>query len=200
MDPLDPDTQLDSDSLQRALSLLGETLSHRGQSAELVVLGGSGLLRLGVIQRATHDVDVVGLLEDGSLATAEPLPPQLTQAAADVASVLGLAPDWLNGAPTSLLDFGLPEGFLERCVIRRFSTLAVYAASRLDQIHFKLYATADHGPRSKHVSDLRALAPSRAELLAAARWCRTHDPSEGFRESLRHALDFFGVEVHVGDL
>jgi len=191
---------LDSARLEAALTLLGETLAHRRQGVELVVLGGSGLRLLGVVQRATHDVDVVALLEDGGLATAEPLPSNLREAARDVARVLDLAPDWLNAGPTSLLDLGLPEGFLERCEVRRFSTLVVHAASRLDQIHFKLYAAADHGPRSKHVSDLRALAPSRAELLAAARWCRAHDPSEGFRDSLRNALALFGVEVELGDL
>jgi len=73
----------------------------------------------------------------------------------------------LNSAPTASLDFELPVGCLERCDRRRFGPLIVHAASRLDQIHFKLYAAADHGPRSKHVSDLRALAPTRAEMLDA---------------------------------
>lgn len=73
-------------------------------------------------------------------------------------------------------------------------------ASRLDPIHFKLYASADHGPASKHVSDLRALEPTPEELLEAARWCRTQDPSDGFRASLGKALAFFGVEVSDGDL
>ncbi len=50
------------------------------------------------------------------------------------------------------------------------------------------------------MSDLRALAPTRDELLAAARWCRTLDPSEGYRESLRRALNFFGVEVRDEEL
>lgn len=72
----------------------------------------------------------------------------------------------------------------------------MHVASRLDQIHFKLYAATDQGPRSKHIGDLRALSPSRDELLAAARWCRNHDPSPGFLMSLHGALRLFEVEVN----
>jgi hypothetical protein len=36
------------------------------------------------------------------------------------------------------------------------------------------------------------------ELLAAARWARTHDPSEAFGQELRAALRSFGIE-DVGD-
>ncbi|MCZ7589171.1 MAG: hypothetical protein M5U27_10030 [Gaiella sp.] len=46
----------------------------------------------------------------------------------------------------------------------------------------------------KHEADLRNLNPTREELLAAARWTRTHDPSEGFRGQLLAALAYLGVE------
>ena len=46
----------------------------------------------------------------------------------------------------------------------------------------------------KHEADLRALDPTRDELLAAARWTRTHDPSDGFREQLVAALAYLGVD------
>jgi hypothetical protein len=71
--------------------------------------------------------------------------------------------------------------------------LTVSFASRLDQIHFKLYAAVDQGP-GKHEQDLHALEPTQDELVAAARWSRTHDPSDGYREMLIQALAFFGVE------
>jgi hypothetical protein len=63
----------------------------------------------------------------------------------------------------------------------------------LDQIHFKLYALVDQGP-GKHETDLRALKPTSEELVQAARWTRTHDPSEGFEHALRSALGYLGVE------
>lgn len=187
--------RLDQDRLNSALLALGDTLAFRGQSATIAVLGGSGLLLLGAVQRTTHDVDVVALVEGERLSRAEPLPVALREAARDVADALGLDPNWINPGPTSLLDFGLPVGFVERSSIRTFSALVVHVASRLDQIHFKLYAATDQGPRSKHFGDLRALSPTRDELLAAARWCRTHDSSPAFLMSLRAALALFGVET-----
>jgi hypothetical protein len=78
----------------------------------------------------------------------------------------------------------LPEGFLHRCLVLDFGGLVARIASRVDQVHFKLYAATDQGERSKHFHDLRDLEPNSAELLAAARWCRTHDPSPGFRGAL----------------
>ena len=51
-------------------------------------------------------------------------------------------------------------------------------------MHLKLYAAADDAPGGRHLQDLRALGPTRDELLAAARWAMTHDPSDGFRSML----------------
>jgi hypothetical protein len=45
----------------------------------------------------------------------------------------------------------------------------------------------------RHEADLRALDPTADELLAAARWTRTHDPSDGFRQELIAALAHLGV-------
>ena len=67
-------------------------------------------------------------------------------------------------------------------------------AGRLDHICLKLYATVDQGMRSKHAADLIALLPTEDELLAAARWSQTHDPSEGFRQSLAYTLAALGVK------
>lgn len=94
-----------------------------------------------------------------------------------------------------MLRLGLPEGFSERLDRREYGRwLTVRFASRLDQIHFKLYALADRGGGGKHEADLRALEPTRDELIAAARWSRTHDPSVAHRDILTEALAYLGVE------
>lgn len=62
-----------------------------------------------------------------------------------------------------------------------------------DNPHLKLHATADHGG-GRHFADLQALEPSHAELVTAARWTRTHDPSEGFLSVLNEVLAYFQVE------
>ncbi|HUA47444.1 MAG TPA: hypothetical protein VMA77_19570 [Solirubrobacteraceae bacterium] len=92
------------------------------------------------------------------------------------------------------MNFGLPEVFLQRVKTWDFGAgVTVHLASRLDQIHLKLYALLDQGI-GKHEGDLQALAPSSEELIQAARWARTHDPSSGFREMLERALHYFGVD------
>lgn len=154
----------------------------------------------GLIERSTRDVDLLALRSGDDLAPARPLPKSLETARDLVARDFGLPADWLNPGPTDLLDLGLPDGFLERLERREYGDcLTVYLASRFDQIQFKLYALVDQGP-GKHEEDLRALRPTDDELLAAARWSRSHDPSEGYAQILRRVLTHLGVgDVELGD-
>ena len=178
----------------KLLAALAEQLTVRGVHYTLAIVGGSALLALELVSRATQDVDVVAIVEAGQLLTAEPLPDALLDAAHTVARDFGLQSDWLNPGPTTLLDLGLPEGFHERAERRTYGGgLDVLFASRLDQIHFKLYATVDQGA-GKHLSDLRALAPTGQELLDAAAWSRTQDPSEGYLAVLQRVLAHLGVD------
>lgn len=185
---------LDHASLEQALQTLGEVLAAREEHHDLAVVGGGALLILGLIDRPTRDLDVVARVEAERWSRAEPFPPALLEAVQDVAGALDLPEDWLNPGPTDLLDLGLPVGFSDRVEVRRYGTLTVRFAAREDQVAFKLYAAVDQGPDSKHFADLRKLSPDRDELMAAARWTRTHDPSEGFRSMLHQALRALGVE------
>lgn len=176
------------------LAALGEQLAVQGDRYELVVIGASALLALGFVTRPTRDVDLLALRDGGQLISADPLPPPLAAARTRVSRDFGVPADWLNAGPRSLLDLGLPAGFVERLETSAYGeALTVSFASRIDQIHFKLYVVADQGP-GKHLSDLRALEPSRDELIRAARWTRTHDPSAGFRDSLERVLGQLGVD------
>jgi len=188
------ETKLDREVADDLLTALEEQLAAAGEHFEIVVIGGSGLLALGLVERTTRDVDIVALRVGLELEGADPLPEPLQRARDRVARDFGLSTSWLNTGPTSLLDFGLPEGFSERLSSRPYGKgLIVHFASRLDQIHFKLYAAVDQGA-GKHSTDLEALSPTKAELLQAARWTRTHDPSPGFEEVLRRVLSHFGVD------
>ena len=147
-----------SQAADAVLSALGEQLAVAGEQFELVVIGGSGLLALGVIERSTRDVDVVALKDGEGLLSADPLPPALIAARDLVTRDFALRDDWLNPGPTGLLDLGLPDGFLDRLEHREYGpALTIYLASRLDQVHFKLYALVDRGP-GKHERDLKALS------------------------------------------
>lgn len=179
---------------------LGEQLAVQDAQIELVVIGGAALLAIGLISRPTRDVDVVGLLTAEGIADPRPLPEPVVVARARVARDFGLPEDWLNTGPADLLDFGLPDGLVGRLDRRDYGpALSIHFASRFDQIHLKLYAMADQGP-GRHEADLRALNPTHDELLTAARWTRTHDPSEGFREQLVAALFYLGIQDATLDI
>ena len=185
---------INGDTLDLILSALADQLRSMGERQEIVVIGGSALTALGLVRRATRDVDLVAIAESGGLRSAKPLPDALRVARDRVARDFGLDENWLNNGPTDLLKWGLPEGFMSRIVTRRYSeALTVHFASRLDQIHFKLFAMVDQAG-GRHEADLRALHPDRSELIAAARWSMTQDPSPGYRMLLEDALSALGVE------
>jgi hypothetical protein len=52
---------ISADATDRLLSALGEQLGLLGERYDLVVIGGSALLALGLVSRPTRDVDVVAL-------------------------------------------------------------------------------------------------------------------------------------------
>lgn len=64
----------------------------------------------------------------------------------------------------------------------------MHLADRFDQVCFKLYASVDQGPHSKHFADLLALAPTSNELDQARHWCISHDVSENFASDLEKAV------------
>lgn len=179
--------------LSEALGTLGVLLRDRGLSYQIVVIGGSALLLLGLVARPTRDLDVLAVVDGERYLPAAPLPEPLREAAEDVGALLGLGPHWLNPGPTSLLELGLPPGFPTRLITRRYAGLTVHVAGRFDLVCFKLYALVDQGPGTRHEDDLRALEPTDDELIAAARWTRTHDPSPSFRSGLLAALAHLGV-------
>jgi hypothetical protein len=186
--------EITGETLNVILDALAEQLQSLGEQLELVVIGGSALTALGLVRRATRDVDLLAIAENGELRPAKPLPEALRTARDRVARDFELDENWLNAGPTDLLRWGLPVGFMTRVVTRRYGqALTVDFAGRVDQIHFKLFAMVDQAG-GRHETDLRALHPSTAELIAAARWSVTQDPSPGYRIVLIEALSALGVE------
>ena len=189
------------EQLEGALSALGELLAARGLRYELVLVGGGNLILRGLITRpTTKDLDILGERALDLIRPLRPMPEPLRDAVTDVGRAFGLANDWLNVGPESLLDHGLPDGFTERLERRDFGGLVVWLAGRYDMVCFKLYAAVDQGPRSRHFQDLVELRPSRRDLLEAARWASTHDPSPGFPSLLVELLRALGVEDADGQL
>ena len=181
--------------LETALAALGELLAARGLHYEVILVGGGNLILRGLIDRpTTKDLDILGERTADGVSPIRPLPGPLRDAVIDVGRTYGLADDWLNTGPDSLLDLGLPDGFAERLEHRDYGGLVAWLAGRFDMVCFKLYAAVDQGPRSRHFQDLHDLEPDRNDLLAAARWARSHDPSPGFRAVMVKTLRALGVE------
>lgn len=184
------------DSIHRALQLVGELLAARGERIHIVVIGGAAVNLLGFVRRATTDVDILAFAREegpGPLRLTppeEPLPKVMRDAAAAVASDLGLDPNWLNTGPASQWSTGLPPGLSGRVSWRDYGGLVVGLVARIDLIHFKLYAAADdRGPESVHFQDLLALSPSDEDLETAARWVREQDTSPEFAAILTQVID-----------
>ena len=189
---------LDRTTLDLAMRSLAIRLEENGADrVQIVVCGGSALILTGMVPRTTKDVDVVALIRSGALISPAPLPSALCQAAQEVAEDLALDPNWLNNGPSSgeggLFQMGLPDGFVDRLTSEPHGErLVVHFIGRLDQIHFKLYASVDRG--GYHIEDLRSLKPTPDELEAAGRWCMTHDVSDGFSMVLKRMLKELGYE------
>lgn len=175
-------------NLEEALQTLGQILTDRGYSYEIVAIGGGSLLLLRQVERTTKDLDLVALIKDGELVFPDPLPTALAQAAEEVGRALALGKNWLNTEPASLFRMGLPVGFKDRLQTRRYQGLTIHLADRFDQICFKLYASVDQGPTSKHFRDLVTLKPSAHELELAKSWCISQDVSEAFEKEIEEAL------------
>lgn len=176
---------IDIEKLNHALYLLNEQLILADSpQTELVVCGGSALIAMSLVPRTTQDVDIVAIMKGGVLADPEPLPDYLVCAAEKVGQIMNLSGDWLNNGPASQFRMGLPAGFAERLhVVVIGKKLTVYYISRIDQIFFKTFASADRG--GYHVTDLKQLSPTEEELISAAKWCMTQDISPEFREILK---------------
>ena len=194
-------TSIGRTQLETALRALGELLATRGLHYEVVLIGGGNLILRELVTRpTTKDLDLLGSWTATGVEPMRPMPGPLRTAVLDVARAYGLADDWVNLGPESLLDFGLPDGLVNRLERRDYGGLVAWLAGRFDMICFKLYAAADQGPRSRHLQDLDELGPDQDELLAAARWSRTQDPSPGYRSALVETLRRLGVEDADGRL
>jgi hypothetical protein len=196
--------KLNTELLDEALGLLAElTTDHPPQ--HWVICGGSSLLALGLVSRTTtRDVDVLARVEADGLITAKPLPKWVVEATEQVGEQLGLMENWFNTGPSddSFFRFGFPEGMASRLIPRNYGpeeNLRISFISRRDQVFFKLYATAD-SDKGRHYEDLLDLQPTVEELLAAARWTRTQDPSEGFLLVLSEVLKALGHESLIAQL
>jgi hypothetical protein len=183
-------------ALDQALRATGDLLARRGQTAAIVVVGGTALNLLHVVERTTRDVDVIatGILQregpPADIRPPEPLPDALIEAIGTVARDLGLPTDWMNTTVAGQWQTGMPPGFASRVTWNRHAGLWIGLAGRVDLIYLKLYAAADDtSPASRHFADLLALRPTADELEGARAWIsQTQDPSPTMAATLERVI------------
>jgi Nucleotidyltransferase of unknown function (DUF6036) len=181
--------------IEGALRAAGELLAAEGAEVDIVVVGGATLNLLGIVRRTTRDVDVIARAyrdADGRLrlAQAEPFPEPLERAIAAVARDLGLEPDWLNADVGKQWVAGLPPGIEHDVEWRTYGGLRAGLVQRRSLIALKLVEAVDQGPRSVHMQDLLAFAPTDGELRSAASWVATQDTSPEFPRMVQQAVEY----------
>jgi hypothetical protein len=189
-----------ANDIGKALQAVGELLAVDDFRFGIVVIGGAALNLLGVVDRATRDVDVVAVTEvpghpEIIARPPSPLPAALTAAITQVARDFELPENWMNTGPAGQWDVGFLQGFAARITWTTYGGLDVGLADRLDLICFKLDAAADQPTsNSRHFRDLVALNPSDREIGIASEW--VHEQNVG----VEHHTIIDRVVAHVTSL
>lgn len=183
----------DFEKYLRALALQLKAVGSRRM--ELVVCGGAALGLLGLSDRPTRDIDVLGEIKSEPGARprlVEPVDIALfEQAAGKVARDYGLPEDWINLGGVWQVGLGLPEGIEERVVSTDYGErLGVHLCSKQDLLCLKLFAAND--ARGHHVEDLEAMKPSEEEMKVAVEWCLEKSAST---TNLKMLLEELGHEA-----
>lgn len=185
---------MERDELSEALAAVGDLLEAEGVHEAVVVVGGASLSLLGLVPRATRDVDVIARVvqHEGAgeepLIHPEPMPPALTRAVETVARDFGLPADWMNTDVALQWKTGLPPGLADELTWRDYGGLRVGLVGRRALIALKLFAAVDDGPRGVHFQDLVTLAVSDEELEQAAAWVRGQDAADEFGQMVDQVI------------
>jgi len=176
--------------MKTVLVEFGQYLQERSLHLEVTIIGGAALLIMGVIERATQDVDCL-----------EPdLPEEILRDSREFAigykgPASPLREDWLNNGPRDLRN-DLPSGWrARRELICESPGLTLRTLGRSDLLKSKLFAFCDRG---QDQSDCLALAPTLPELREAVDWVTERDANSLWpahvRGSFRALAERLGYE------
>ncbi len=93
--------------IELALTRVGEQLAYEKLRFSVVVIGGAALNLLGLVARATSDVDIIAFASHVDTMSTEilsrppdPIPAELAEAVRKVATDMNLDPRWMNTEPS----------------------------------------------------------------------------------------------------
>ncbi|NBQ33574.1 MAG: hypothetical protein EBU21_16760 [Proteobacteria bacterium] len=164
-------------------------LVERGLVLDAVIVGGTALVLLGIISRATKDVDVLY----------PNLSPDVIGAAREFARqrrATGetLVDDWLNNGPHAIIP-DLPPDWMQRVnPVYEGQALTIAVPDRPELLATKLFALCDRGT---DLADCLALDPSAAELATVLPWLVSRDAHVGWPAHVRETIaDLAGRLAH----
>ena len=165
-------------------------LVTKATRGDLIVIGGTALALLGIIQRSTRDCDVLE----------PPVDAQLSECAQEFArqrSAKGfpLAGDWLNHGPASLVQV-LPTGWRQRVVpLFQGQALTLRTLGRSDLLATKMWALCDRGT---DLTDCIALAPTPEELRSLRPWLVEQDLNPSWPDHVDAVVNDLAQRCHHG--
>ncbi len=153
-------------------------LARRGLRFQAVIIGGAALIAMGVITRATKDIDCLF----------PEIPDDIKQASRDFARenpALELIDAWLNNGPIRLVN-DLPDGWRDRLAsVYTGQALVLQTLGRTDLLGTKLFALCD---RLEDWSDCIALAPTAEELNICLPWVTARDGNAFWPEHVENTF------------
>ena len=173
--------------MRDVLAAFDQFLEKEDLTFTATVIGATALLVMGVIDRATVDVDCL----------APTIPDSIRKASQKFARhYKGLdAPlmeDWLNNGPESL-SRDLPSGWEQRVVpLFQGKRLQLTTLGRSDLLRSKLYAFCD---RQQDLEDCLALKPSLQELKECAPWLEKLDANPQWPAHVQRSLRLLGERL-----
>jgi hypothetical protein len=165
----------------------------------VVVCGGAALIAVGLVARATQDVDIIALLRANEakveILENKILPPEVKRLVAEIGMELGIRKDWLNFGARPLIAFGFPPDMTKRLIRKSYGIcLTVSFISRFNQVHFKMFAAMDPKDGTRHLADLLDLKPREKEVQASISWLLGRKYSPQFKAALCQVLERIGYE------
>jgi hypothetical protein len=168
---------------RQTLEHFDDFLEARGLRLDAIIVGGSALVLIGIIDRPTRDVDVLS----------PDLAPSITDASRAFALEMRsrgieLGDAWLNNGPSSLSRV-LPDGWIHRTQPAFAGrALMLETLGRTDLLKTKLFALCDRGT---DLADCIAFSPTAEELEEAMPWVALQDANESWPSH---------VKATIGDL
>ena len=191
---------ISADNIDEILSRLNRKMVYAEvKPLNVAVCGGTALIAVGLVARATEDVDIIALLRvnqvNVEVLADKNLPADVERLVAEIGIELDIQKDWFNFHASPLIAFGFPPNMTTRLIRKSYGAcLIVYFINRFDQVHFKMYAAMDPKDGTRHLSDLLDLKPKEHEVRAAVSWLLGREASPEFKAALCQVLERIGYE------